>query len=144
MIIIYEMFRKNVILLGSVLVVVIGAIIFFHQTELEFELICSADIRDDFYPDAYVVINSEKKKRDYFTTNKDTKTLASICIDKIDVSKYSYVVVYGRKVKRMYYSYKTTFFNDKSDYYVKRWGADVLFIEYEPDTDDTPTFNLQG
>lgn len=121
---------KKKCLIAAILICVIGLVAFFHETELQFELICSTKGRGTFYPDAYVVIKSEAINKDFFSTNAATKELAAVCIDKVDVSKYSYVVVYDKQVKRMYYSYKTTFFDDKSASYVKRWGVDVLFVEY--------------
>ena len=127
-------------LIAAIIICVIGLVAFFHKTELQFELICSGKGRDAFYPDAYVVIKSEAIKKDFFSTNQETKRLASLCIDKIDVRKYGYVVVYGKKVKRMYYSYKTTFCDDKSASYIKRWGADVIFIEYEDAPAEGSTF----
>ena len=54
----------------------------------------------------------------------------------LNFDKYSYVIVYGAKVKRMYYSIKSTIFDDKSPYYCSaiRHKKMCLFIEYqEPD-----------
>ena len=52
---------------------------------------------------------------------------------KLDFSKYSYVMVQGAKVKRMYFSIKSTLFYDKSPDWAKarRFWKLCLFIEYQ-------------
>lgn len=39
--------------------------------------------------------------------------------NKIDFRRYSYVMVFGAPIKEMYYSLKTTIFDDKSPSYAK-------------------------
>lgn len=115
---------KFLLVLG---LIIIGLILFFHKTYLDKNLICKIDDATEFRPDAYVVINSSEKFNDVVFLVKGLGR----CGDNFDFSKSTYVIVFGRKASTMYYSYKTTFFDDISDHYAPKLGSDVLFIDYE-------------
>ena len=60
----------------------------------------------------------------------DTSALDSI---DFDFTRYSYLVVYGAKVKNMYWNFITTTFEDDSPSYccARRYGQQFVKIEYE-------------
>lgn len=109
---------------------------FFHQFEVGY-----SDYKrikpvggEGFYPSGYSVYHTEKEflgSALYFYDGKEITQAMDM-----DFSKYSYVMVQGAKVKRMYYSIKSTLFDDESPSYAKarRFWKWCLFIEYqEPD-----------
>ena len=124
---------KNTILLVSVISIIIFVIVFFYQFEVDY-----SDYKriehidgDGFYPDAYVIFHTEKEflesaVYDYHGTNIK-------CAMNLNFEKYSYVIVYGAKVKRMYYSVKSTIFDDKSPFYCSAVRNKMIcwFIEYQ-------------
>lgn len=114
--------------------------IFFHKTQLEFELVCTSNNETEFYPNAYEFIHSEKAFKSYIATNSNTRQFGKQCNQELNFSKYSYVIVYGRKPKLMYYSYKSTWFDDISPSYAPHWGRKVVFIEYEDESKGIGTF----
>ena len=126
---------KKVYLIALLIALILtGIIIFFHKTELKFELVCKTENTTDFYPDAYTFLHSEKAVKSFIF-----KKFPNKC-ENFDFKKYSYVIVYGRKPKSMYYSYKTTWFDDKSDYYAPHWGSNVVFIDYKKESQGAGTF----
>lgn len=112
--------------------------IFLNKHYIPFEEVCKIyNVEDEkgFYPDAYVFFHSNREIENFFKhTNKYTELYGEKCKNiHFDFNNYSYVIVYGAKIKSMYYSYKTTIFNDKSPDYAKahRYGDICVFIEYE-------------
>ena len=109
---------------------------FFYQFEVDY-----SDYKrikpvggEGFYPDGYCVFHTEKEFLESATYFYDGKDIAKAM--KLDFSRYSYVLLQGAKVKRMYYSIKSTLFDDKSPDWAKarRFCEVCLFIEYqEPD-----------
>lgn len=118
----------------------LGLFIFFHKTQLEFELVCTSNRETKFYPDAYTFIHSEEAFENYTGLNVDTHEFGKQCNQPLDFTKYSYLIVYGQKPKLMYYSYKSTWFDDKSPSYSPHWGSKVVFIEYEEKSKGVGTF----
>lgn len=118
----------------------LGIYIFFHKTQLEFELVCTSNNETEFYPDAHRFIHSEKAFKRYINININTHEFGKQCYQPLDFKKYSYVIVYGRKPKSMYYSYKSTWFDDISPSYARPWGSKVVFIEYEDKSKGIGTF----
>jgi len=57
----------------------------------------------------------------------------------IDFNKYSVVIVYGAPINSMFYSWKSTFFDDQSEDYCKAYkkGLQCLFIEYDEVDNET-------
>ena len=117
----------------SVIFTIVLIVGFFHEFEVDY-----SDYKrikhvggEGFYPDGYGVFHTEKdflQSATYLYHGKDiTKVM------KLDFSKYSYVEVNGAKVKRMYYSIKSTLFDDKSPDWAKarRFWKLCLFIEYQ-------------
>lgn len=113
---------------------------FFKKTQLEFELVCTSNNETEFYPDAYEFLHSEKEFKSYIATNNNTCEFGKQCNQELNFAKYCYVIVYGRKPKLMYYSYKSTWFDDKSDFYAPHWGSKVVFIEYQDESKGVGTF----
>ena len=111
---------------------------FFYQFEVDY-----TDYKrikrvggEGFYPDGYRVFHTEKDFFESATYLYDGKDIAKVM--KLDFSKYSYVIVQGAKVKRMYFSLKSTLLDDKSPSWAqarREWKL-CLFIEYQtPDND---------
>lgn len=118
---------RNKYIIMILLILISGLVILFHKTYLSFDLVCKVDSEIEFRPDAYVVINSEEKLKDFLFLRKEVK----LCSDSFDLSRFTYIVVYGKQVNIMYHSYKSTYFDDKSASYAPHWNSKVLFIEYD-------------
>ncbi len=136
-------FKNNKKVLSFVTVVSIITILivgFFHEFEVDYSdyrRIKRVDGEEGFYPDGYIVFHTEKEyiqSACFFHLGKDISQVIDL-----DFSKYSYVIVQGAKIKRMYYSIKSTLFDDKSPYWAsaRRHGKLCLFIEYQ-----TPDKNI--
>ncbi len=125
--------KRMVILLISIIFIVLFVFGFFYQFEVSYsnyERIGRIE-GNGFYPDAYIIFHTEKE----FIESAVYSYHGSIIKRSMNLNfdKYSYVIVYGAKVKRMYYSIKTTIFDDKSPYYCSaiRNKKLCLFIEYQ-------------
>lgn len=124
--------KKTVIAISliSIIALTFG---FFHQFEVDY-----SDYKkikpvggEGFYPDGYSVFHTEKEFLQSATYLYDGKDITHVM--NMDFSKYSYVMVQGAKIKRMYFSIKSTLFDDKSPDWAKarRFGKLCLFIEYQ-------------
>lgn len=125
--------NKKIILLVSVLSIVIFIIGFFYQFEVDYSNYKRIERIDGngFYPDAYVIFHTEKDFLESTVYDNHGSNIKRSM--NLNFEKYSYVIVYGAKVKRMYYSLKSTIFDDKSPYYCSaiRKRKICLFIEYQ-------------
>ena len=114
----------------SIIVLIVG---FFYQFEVDYSDYKRIKLvgGEGFYPDGYRVFHTEKEFLQSATYLYHGKDITKVM--KLDFSKYSYVVVQGAKVKRMYYSIKSTLFDDKSPDWAKarRFWKLCLFIEYQ-------------
>lgn len=94
-------------------------------------------LKTPFYPDAYCFINS-KDKFDLCVTPHDNAFDETKFIEyyKIDFNRYTYVIVYGAPIKNMYYSLKTTLWDDDSPSYDRaiRYNKKFVVINYEHPT----------
>lgn len=125
--------NKKIILLVSVLSIVIFIVGFFYQFEVDYSNYKRIERIDGngFYPDAYVIFHTEKDFLESTVYDNHGSNIKRSM--NLNFEKYSYVIVYGAKVKRMYYSLKSTIFDDKSPYYCSaiRKRKICLFIEYQ-------------
>lgn len=114
----------------SIIVLVVG---FFHQFEVSYSDYKRVECVDGegFYPDAYAIFHTQKESRESTVYHYHGRNIEHAM--KLNFEKYSYVIVYGAKVKRMYFSIKSTLFDDKSPYYCSalRNRMICLFIEYQ-------------
>ena len=97
----------------SIIVLIVG---FFYQFEVDY-----SDYKrieridgDGFYPDAYVIFHTEKEFLE--STVYDYHGINIKRAMDLNFEKYSYVIVYGAKVKRMYYSVKSTILNPLEEF----------------------------
>ena len=125
--------NKMFVLLVSVISIVIFAVCFFYQFEVDYSSYKRIERidRDGFNPDAYVILHTEKEFLESAVYKYHGSNIKRSM--NLDFDKYSYVIVYGAKVKRMYYSVKSTLFDDKSPYYCSaiRNKKFCLFIDYQ-------------
>lgn len=89
-------------------------------------------MKTDFYPYAYRLIMDKDKWVSYVRTNSDTKMLSIINEDSLDFKKRMYLIVYGAKIKNMYWSFKSTLFDDVNASYSKgfRKGKKLIMVDY--------------
>lgn len=124
------MSRRKITIASCCLVCIIAIYAFFARHEINSELYFKIPNAKNFYPDAYRFINDDSylellkrdpKVRDYFK-NKE-----------FNFSKYTYLVTCGAPIHSMYYSYKTTLFDDKSEEWCLAWKSmqHCIMIEYE-------------
>ena len=140
--------RRFVRLIATVSFLVAGVyVMVFRENEVEYNEVYDITAVDhEFYPGAYEFYhelhNNPDKHRPAFETllshNRQYHRYNSEVLDSIhfDFQKYSYLVVYGAKIKRMYWNYITTTFEDESPSYccARRYGRQFVKIEYqEPD-----------
>lgn len=127
--------RNNKILaiVSFMLTIIALTVAFFHQFEISYSDCKKIKLLDGggFYPNGYTVFHTQKEYLESATYMYDGADIDKVM--KMDYSKYDYVMVQGAKVKRMYYSIKSTLLDDKSPDWAKarrffRW---CLFIEYQ-------------
>lgn len=125
--------KKLIIMLVSIIVILSLVVGFFYQFEVDYSDYKKIERVDGegFYPDAYVIFHSEKEFLESAVYEKHGNKIVHAM--NLNFKKYSYVIVYGAKIKRMYYSIKSTIFDDKSPYYCSavRNRMICLFIEYQ-------------
>jgi hypothetical protein len=80
---------------------------------------------------AYEFFHSKEEINNYFKRNDTTKELFNK-IENINFNfdKYSYCVVYGFEVEKMYYSYQDIYFNDLSPKYARPSNKILVSIKY--------------
>ena len=126
---------KKIVLLSSVVLlsIIIALFLFFKKTHVEFELVCKIpNVKTDFYPLAYVVFHTEKDLKYFFDIGNETNTYFENTRNiNFDFKKYSYIIVYGNKIKGIYYSYKSTFWDDTTPSYSRTKGKIPIFIDYD-------------
>lgn len=110
--------------------------LFFNKTYIDFEQVCILNKDStEYYPDAYRFFHTSEELTDFFNMNSNTRELKKQLPSelKFDFDKYSYCIVYGNKVEKMFYSIKTTMFNDISPSYssCRRYGKKCVFIKYK-------------
>lgn len=107
--------------------------VFFHKTFLNQEMVFNGVmLNEKFRPNAYEFLHSEKDLSNFINRNDNTKLIGSnLKTVNFDFNNCSYCIVYGCKVKGMYYSYKTTFFDDTSPSYARPKDKKFIAIEYE-------------
>jgi len=120
-----------------VTVLSLGGWIFYRKHYLYFELVCEIPVVTSFRPDAYVFFHSKNDLDRYFNLNENTKEYKRL-LPNVDFNfkEYSYCIVYGRKIEQIWYSNKSTYFDDKSASYAKPKGRIPVFITYEVENKD--------
>ena len=99
-----------------------------------------------FYPDAYKFVNTKEEfLSNMKLINNATKVEAIIDTNKLDFNNHTYLFVFGAPIKKMYYSFKTTLFDDKSPSYTKaiRHKKKCVFINYKIPTGYTYLYEIK-
>ena len=121
--------KKTSIMIFCVLCVLI-IYKYYKKNYIQFELECEfVGKKIDFRPDAYLFFHN---KADFISYCKMTKQ-ENILSDnlKLDFDKYSYLLVYGRRIKQMYYGWENSIKKDKSPSYGKIKNTTFVSIKYE-------------
>ena len=99
-----------------------------------------------FYPDAYKFANTKEEfLSNVKLINNAIKVEAIIDTNKLDFNHHTYLFVFGASIKNMYYSFKTTLFDDKSPSYAKaiRHKKKCVFINYNIPTGYTYLYEIK-
>lgn len=99
-----------------------------------------------FYPDAYKFVNTKEEfSSNMKLINNAIKVEAIIDTNKLDFNNHTYLFVFGAPIKKMYYSFKTTLFDDKSPSYAKaiRHKKKCVFINYNIPTGYTYLYEIK-
>ena len=77
--------------------------------------------------------------------NNAIKVEAIIDTNKLDFNNHTYLFVFGAPIKKMYYSFKTTLFDDKPPSYAKaiRHKKKCVFINYNIPTGYTYLYEIK-
>jgi len=125
--------KMKILIATSIITTIALIVVFFYQFEIGYSDCKKIKLidGDGFYPDGYSVFHSEEdflKSALYLYDGEDIMNVMNM-----DFSKYSYVMVQGAKIERMYYSIKSTLFDDKSPSWAKAYKHRklCLFIEYK-------------
>jgi hypothetical protein len=123
--------KKKILLLSLLTLMLLVCFVFFKKTYLDFDLVyVEKNVNETFKPDAYEFFHSKNEMNIFFNRNEKTKKIGTNCKINFDFEKYSYCIFYGCKIKNLYYSYKTTFFNDMTPKYARPNNKKVVFVEY--------------
>ncbi len=110
--------------------------VFFKKTYLNYEWVYRIPHCDEtFYPLGFTFFHSEMDFKNYCKNAKDIKFQLPDTIP-FDFKNYSYLIVYGRKVTKMYHSMKSNYWDEPLPGYVCRKSASIrhVFISYEEDS----------
>jgi len=144
-------YRLNMIL--GVAAIVIAAHFFFKKTYLDVELVYELPYMSNGEME-YLFFHSKQSMDDSYTPNILTipvpagSSASYIFLNEMqdkyllsnnytfDFGQYSYCIVYGKKVSSMYYSYKTTYFDDRSSpiFSCRKRGKKCVFVTYDPNS----------
>ena len=132
---------KKIIIIFVILFSSIGFYIFFQKNYLDFKIVSNTtNSNEPFSPMAYEFFHSEKSYDSFFERTVWTKNIKSNFpnVGKLDFENYSYCIFFGKSVKSLYYSYKTTYFDDPSPSYAsaRRYGKKCVFVVYEDEASD--------
>lgn len=134
--------NKNLRFIGIATIFVIITIslsyIFFKKHYISYSAYYRLSFcQTEFYPLAYRFINSEQELIKLLALkdngrNKETRIRSVLSSIDFDFNNHTYLIVYGAPVKDMYYSIKTTLFDDISPSYAsaRRYGKQCVFINY--------------
>lgn len=128
--------EKIVAIVSFSLTLIVLFVGFFHQFDVSYsdcKKIKRIDVRGEgFFPDGYSVYHTEKQFFESALYEYDGGDIMKV-MKNMNFDKYSYVMVQGAKVKRMYYSIKSTLLDDKSPDWAKarRYWKWCLFVEYQ-------------
>lgn len=122
-----------------------GSYLFFKKNYLDFELVSQMTNSDEeFYPMAYEFFHSKNAYDSFFTRNSNTIKLKTAFPNSsnLDFENYSYCIFFGKSLNSLYYSYKTTYYDDPSPSYAscKRNGKKFVQAVYN----DTNQNNTKG
>lgn len=134
--------KKIIIFLVSATILMLLVYTFYHKNYIQYDLVFkSLNKNEKFYPGAYEFFHSKEDIHSYFNRTTETKGYGIKSRNIVfDFENYSYVIFYGRRVKNMYYSYKTTFFDDISPSYARPKNKIIVFVEYENDKSEKGIF----
>jgi len=144
---------KAVLLLLAMIVTAITVYPFFKKTYLKYELIYAypeggGPYRYDYGMDYEFYHSNQSMEHSQFLksftipfspnrpgTPKKIQDKGSL-FHSFDFEEYSYVAFNAQKVTSMYYSYKTTYFNDRSSPVVscRKRGKKCVFVTYDPNS----------
>lgn len=108
--------------------------VFDKKTYVPVEEVCVPS-QSDFYPLGYVFVHNKKKAKNLLSIFEDNQP---IMFEKLkdfdfDFNRYSYLITYGAPVKKIYYSMKTTWWDDPDPPYAKcrKKGLKFVAVEYK-------------
>jgi hypothetical protein len=126
--------KRIVVVVVSVLIaVLIGAYFFYKRNIIKYEMVYEIpNSKEEFRPQAYVFFHSDKDLERYFRRNSTTKQIGiKTSSVKFDFNKYSYCIVFGKKITNMEYSQKQIYFDDPTPTYARTKGKIPVFVKYE-------------
>jgi hypothetical protein len=120
--------------LSVLLFVFIGYHFFQKIHVVEVKKVLTIPIKSSFYPYAYTIFNSEEQFRNFLNFTQETKQYGKFISErsnyKFDFSKNRYCIVYGRELKYLYWSYKSTLLEDPTPSWEKDYRI-PLFTLYK-------------
>lgn len=110
--------------------------IFFKKDHLNFELISKVSkTNEEFRPFAYRFFHSQNDYDNFLNINSNTIKLKSDLpkAKDLDFENYSYCIFFGKGLSDLYYSYKTTYYDDPSPSYAScaRYGKKYVVVIYK-------------
>ncbi len=129
--------RNRYWVIGTCLIVFFVACIaiFFRRHDIPYLACYRLSVKHtEFYPDAYRFIHSEEEFGNLMQlVDSELDVDSLISQNQLDFARYTYLIVFGARIKRIYYSYKSTWFNDRSPSYAKarRRNKNCVFVEYD-------------
>lgn len=110
---------------------------FFCKHYIQYSACYKLPMQTCFWPYAYEFINTREKLQFHIEgEDKAFDVDGFIRSKKIDFDRHTYLIVHGAPVENMYYSWKTTLFDDISPDWAKAWRyyKQCVFINYRAPT----------
>lgn len=127
------MFCGTFVILLTISVYLSWKNLFCKKYNIKTELVFTIPSKDGFMPLAYEFFHSEKCLQKYFVRTESTKCLLKYIepiADSWDFNNYSYCLVYGKPIQRMFYSRFDCNDKDITPSYAKIKGTIFVSIEY--------------
>ena len=127
--------KKIFFIIIGIVIFIVCCMLFFYKHHIRiYECYEIPMSNTEYRPLGYRVFNSSEEYDDFCSYASDSVGLRLYKKKNgFEFDKYSYLIVHGAKVDNLYYSWKTTLFDDNNPTYAKAYRQlkHYLMIDYE-------------
>lgn len=126
--------KRKMLYVGIIALIIFasGSYFFFKKNYLDYELVSQIpNSNEEFHPMAYEFFHSKNAYESFFARNTNTIKLKTVFPNSsnLDFENYSYCIFFGKSLNSLYYSYKTTYYDDPSPSYASCRRKGKKFVQ---------------